>query len=142
LPFSVNALAIMAYQDGFNTANPPTLTADATFQKLSVTVPSTFMQSLPSLTVHGGTATLTSALGTGSSSITVNPVATLAVSASQTLSSLTIGAGATVKFTSGGGSFSGASGSEKTGALVPEPGVAALVLLGAAILSHCRRRLA
>jgi len=142
LPFSVNALAIMAYQDGFNTANPPTLTADATFQKLSVTVSSTFVQSLPSLTVHGGTATLTSALGTGSSSITVNPGTTLAVSASQTLSSLTIGAGATVKFTSGGGSFSGASGSEKTGALVPEPGVAALVLLGAAILSHCRRRLA
>ena len=141
LPFQVNALAIMAYQDGYNTSSPPTLSADVTFQKLAVSVPSSFVQNLPALTLSGGTTTLTSALGTGNSAITVNPNATLVMTASQTLSSLTIGAGGVVKFSSGGGSFAGESGVEKTGALVPEPGAAVLVILGAAILPHRRRRL-
>ncbi len=141
LPFQVNALAIMAYQDGYNISAPPTLSADVTFQKLAVTVPSAVVQNLPALTLSGGTTTLTSPLGTGSSAITVNPNATLVISASQTLSSLNIGAGGVVKFSSGGVAFAGELGLEKTDAQVPEPGATVLVILGAAILPHRRRGL-
>ena len=37
--FNVNALAIMAYQDGFTTPADPSLVADVTFQKLMLTSP-------------------------------------------------------------------------------------------------------
>ncbi len=139
-PFEVDALSIMAYQDGYNTSTPPTLTADMTFQKLSVTVPSAVTQTLPTLTLSGGTTTLTSALGSGASTITVNPSATLNITASQTLSALNIGPGAVVTFSSGPPAFAGTAAFEKTALLVPEPGAAVFILLGAAFLSHVRRR--
>jgi hypothetical protein len=66
---------------------------------------------------------------------------------SQTLSSLTIGAGATVVFTSGtaSGAFSGGDGGGKApsfggGAVVPEPGTIGLLLVGALGMMGRRRR--
>jgi hypothetical protein len=66
---------------------------------------------------------------------------------SQTLSSLTIGAGATVVFTSGAasGSFGGGDkgagfGSLGGGATVPEPGTLGLLLVGALGMLNRRRR--
>jgi hypothetical protein len=138
-PFQVNALAIMAYQDGYNTSTTPTLTADLTFQKLSVNVAATALQNLSALTLSGGTTTLTSVLGTGNSAITVNPNATLNITASQTLSALNIGPGAVVTFSSGPPAFAGASAFDKTAPLVPEPGATLLILLGAVFLPHRRR---
>lgn len=140
-PFQVNALAIMAYQDGYNTSSPPTLAADVTFQKLSVSLPAAGIQNLPALTLSGGTTTLTSPLGTGTSTITVNANAALRLSASQTLAALTIGPGAKVTFSSGGGGgFASEPDSDKAAALVPEPGAAALLIPAALFFCHRRRR--
>jgi hypothetical protein len=69
-------------------------------------------------------------------------------SVSQTLASLTIGAGATVTFTSGTASFSaGTSGKAAgygsdpvSGGLVPEPGTTGLLLAGALGLLARRNR--
>ena len=68
-------------------------------------------------------------------------------SVSQTLSSLTIGAGATVIFTSGtaAGAFSGGGSGGKTASLgggsavVPEPGTLGLLLVGALCVLNRRR---
>ncbi|MCE9609879.1 MAG: autotransporter-associated beta strand repeat-containing protein [Chthoniobacter sp.] len=62
---------------------------------------------------------------------------------SQTLSSLTVGAGATVTFTSGFASFSGGGGGKTPGlgaAVVPEPGSLGLLLVGALGALNRRRR--
>lgn len=140
-PFQVNALAIMAYQDGFHTTSPPTLSADVTFQKLSVSLPAAGVLNLPTLTLSGGTTTLTSPLGTGTSTITVNANAALHISASQKLAALNIGPGAKVTFSSGGGGgFAGEPDFDKAAALVPEPGAAALLIPAALIFCHRRRR--
>jgi len=102
------------------------------------------VMSLDSLTAADGTTTVNSALGTGTA-VTVTdtgggaPTTLKFGSVSQTLASLTIGAGATVTFTSGTASFSaGTSGKAAgygsdpvSGGLVPEPGTTGLLLAGA-----------
>ena len=109
---------------------------------------------IDSLMANDGTTTVNSTLGTGTS-VTVNDTGGGAAtslkfgSVSQTLASLTIGAGATVTFTSGPASFT-ASTSGKTagfgskqpsGGLVPEPGTTGLLLAGAlSVLARRTRR--
>lgn len=111
------------------------------------------VMSLDSLTAADGTTTVNSALGTGTA-VTVTdtgggaPTTLKFGSVSQTLASLTIGAGATVTFTSGTASFSaGTSGKAAgygsgpvSGGLVPEPGTTGLLLAGALGLLARRNR--
>ncbi|MCE9609888.1 MAG: autotransporter-associated beta strand repeat-containing protein [Chthoniobacter sp.] len=113
------------------------------------------------LTANGGTTNVNGVLGTGSGTAAVavnNSGTTLRFgSVSQTLSSLTIGAGSTVVFTSGpasgaltgGGTgkapgFSGTTASTSSfgggSAVVPEPGTMGLLLVGALGLLNRRRR--
>lgn len=103
-----------------------------------------------STTVSGGTLIVNSVIGTGTSAVSVaNPGSTLKFgSVSQTLSSLTIGAGATVTFTSGPTSFAdqgdgkirGLAGKLTGGATVPEPGTLGLLFIGALGVMNRRRR--
>jgi autotransporter-associated beta strand protein len=105
------------------------------------------------LTVDDGTANVNGILGTapGLAVVTVNDAGNGTKlrfgTVSQTLSSLTIGAGATVVFTSGAasGSFGGGDkgagfGSLGGGATVPEPGTLGLLLVGALGMLNRRRR--
>ena len=109
------------------------------------------LTSLASLAVLDGTTNVNSALGTSGNAVvnvsdTVggNPTTLKFGSVSQTLSSLTIGAGSTVTFTGGEalGSFSG--GSKVSGfvgaSTVPEPGTIGLLLVGALGFVNRRRR--
>ena len=112
------------------------------------------LQAYKTLTVNDGTANVNGTLGVtpGTAVVsvtdTVGGVATKLRfgSVSQTLSSLTIGAGATVTFTSGTamGAFSGGSGGKAPSfgggsAVVPEPGTLGLLLVGALGLLNRRR---
>ena len=106
-------------------------------------------QAYNTFVVTGGTTNVNGALGTlpanGTATVTVSPGAKLKFgNVSQTLSSLTIGAGATVTFTSGmaTGSFSGSGKAPSFGgaAVVPEPGTLGLLLVGALGLLNRRRR--
>ena len=116
------------------------------------------LTSLTNLVVTDGTTNVNSALGTaGNAVVTVSdsPVTKLRFgSVSQTLTSLTIGAGATVIFTSGlaSGALTGDDGGSKAagfgspassfggGATVPEPGTLGLLLVGALGMLNRRRR--
>ena len=101
---------------------------------------------LGALVANNGTTNVNSALGSGSSAVSVTGATTLKFgSVSQTLNSLTIGAGSTVTFTSGLASFSGGSGGKAPGfgggtAAVPEPGTLGLLLVGALGVLNRRRR--
>ena len=103
------------------------------------------LQSYDALTASAGTTNVNGILGTnpGLAVVTVAPSANLKFgTVSQTLSSLTIGAGGTVTFTSGPatGSFGG-GGKAPTfdgPAAVPEPGALGLLLVGA--LGFLKRR--
>ena len=101
------------------------------------------------LTVTGGTLNVNGELGTtpanGTASVVVADSANLKFgNVSQTLSSLTVGAGATVTFTSGVASsaFSGGGGKGWSfgTAAVPEPGTLGLLLTGALGVLNRRRR--
>ncbi len=102
------------------------------------------------LTANDGTLNVNSALGTGTGTgvVAVNGATTKLRfgSVSQTLSSLTIGAGSTVIFTSGtaSGAFSGDGGGKAPSLsgspVVPEPGTIGLLLVGALGLLNRRRR--
>jgi hypothetical protein len=98
------------------------------------------------LTAQDGTTNVNSVLGGGTSDVSVTGATTKLRfgTVSQTLSSLTIGAGSTVVFTSGAasGSFSGdEKGAGFAGAAaVPEPGTLGLLLLGALGAMNRRRR--
>jgi len=107
--------------------------------------------SLYSLMVADGTTNVNSALGAagGSADVVVGDglggTAKLRFgSVSQTLGSLTIGAGATVVFTSGlaSGAFSGddKGAGFAGGAAVPEPGTLGLLLVGALGMLNRRRQ--
>jgi autotransporter-associated beta strand protein len=119
------------------------------------------LTSVASLAVTDGTTNVNSALGTAGNAVvavsdTVGGVATKLRfgTVSQTLGSLTIGAGATVIFTSGlaSGSLTGDDGGGKAagfgspassfggGATVPEPGTLGLLLVGALGMLNRRRR--
>ena len=119
------------------------------------------LTSVASLAVTDGTTNVNSPLGTAGNAVvtvsdTVGGVATKLRfgSVSQTLTSLTIGAGATVIFTSGAasGSLTGDDGGGKAagfgspassfagGATVPEPGTLGLLLVGALGMLNRRRR--
>jgi autotransporter-associated beta strand protein len=113
------------------------------------------LASLYSLTVTDGTTNVNSAIGAaaGNADVVVGDgfggTAKLRLgSVSQTLGSLTIGAGSTVVFTSGlaTGAFSGGGGGDKGagfgggGATVPEPGTLGLLLVGALGMLNRRRR--
>jgi autotransporter-associated beta strand protein len=109
------------------------------------------LASLYSLTVTDGTTNVNSAIGAaaGNANVVVGDgfggTAKLRFgSVSQTLSSLTIGAGATVVFTSGtaSGAFSGGDKGAGFGggATVPEPGTLGLLLVGALGMLNRRRR--
>jgi hypothetical protein len=116
---------------------------------------------LTNLLVTDGTTNVNSALGTaGNTTVDVSDIAGGPAtklrfgSVSQTLTSLTIGAGATVVFTSGlaSGSLTGDDGGGKAagfgspassfggGATVPEPGTLGLLLVGALGMLNRRRR--
>jgi len=95
------------------------------------------------LVTSGGTTNINGVLGTAPGSATVQVNATTRFgSVSQSLASLTIGAGATVVFTSGATGFSsGEKGSSGGGsALVPEPSALGLLLVGALGMLTRRRR--
>jgi autotransporter-associated beta strand protein len=110
-------------------------------------------QSYNYLTADGGTTNVNGALTTLTAEVAVNNPGTVLRfgTVSQTLGSLTIGADATVIFTSGqaSGSFSGSDkgagfGSPASGfgggATVPEPGTLGLLLVGALGMLNRRRR--
>ena len=117
-------------------------------------------QNYDALTVSAGTLNVNGTLGTapGLAVVTVtdagNGTKLRFGSVSQTLSSLTIGAGATVIFTSGlaSGALTGDDGGSKAagfgspassfggGATVPEPGTLGLLLVGALGMLNRRRR--
>ncbi len=129
-------------------ANPPPGDTSA-FNKVGTsTLRLDGAQSYNSLTVSEGTLNVNGAVGTnpnsGSAAVTVAGGATLKFgSVSQTLSSLTIGAGATVTFTSGPASFSGGGGkgaSYGATSSVPEPGTIGLLLVAALGVLNRRRR--
>ena len=99
------------------------------------------------LTAQGGTTNVNSVLGGGTSNVSVTGATTKLKfgSVSQTLASLTIGAGSTVTFTSGlaSGAFSGGGGKGASfggTAAVPEPGTLGLLLVGALGMLNRRRR--
>jgi autotransporter-associated beta strand protein len=95
------------------------------------------------LVTSGGTTNINGVLGTGTGTASVQANATTRFgSVSQSLASLTIGAGATVVFTSGATGFSsGEKGSSGGGsALVPEPSALGLLLVGALGMLTRRRR--
>ena len=95
------------------------------------------------LVTSGGTTNINGVLGTGTGTASVQANATTRFgSVSQSLASLTIGAGATVVFTSGAAGFSsGEKGSSGGGsALVPEPSALGLLLVGALGMLTRRRR--
>ena len=98
------------------------------------------------LTAEGGTTNVNSGLGGGTSNVSVTGTTTLRFgSVSQTLSSLTIGAGSTVIFTSGlaSGAFGGGGGKVAGlggNATVPEPGTLGLLVIGALGVLNRRRR--
>ena len=95
-------------------------------------------QTYSGLTTTAGTTNVYTALGTGTSTLTAN--ATTKIYASQTLASLTIGAGATVTFGNGlpfapePAKFGAASG------VVPEPGSLGLLMVGGLGMMGRRRR--
>jgi fibronectin-binding autotransporter adhesin len=104
-------------------------------------------QSYKFLTANAGTTNVNGPLTTLDAVVAVNNAGTKLRfgSVSQTLGSLTIGAGATVVFTSGAasGSFSGGSGKGASfggAAVVPEPGTFGLLLVGALGILNRRRR--
>lgn len=108
-------------------------------------------QQYDSLTVTEGTLNVNGEVGTipanGTASVVVAAGAKLKFgSVSQTLTSLTIGAGATVTFTSGAasGAFIGGGGGKTASlggsAVVPEPGTLGLLLIGALGMLNRRRR--
>ena len=94
-----------------------------------------------SLTTSAGTTNINGAVGSapGTASVVANATTRFGT-VSQTLASLTIGAGATVTFTSGtAGAFLG-SGKVGGAAVVPEPGALGLLLAGSFGLLASRRR--
>lgn len=105
-------------------------------------------QGYNALTANAGTTNVNGILGTvpGLAVVTVNNAGTALKfgSVSQTLSSLSIGAGATVTFTSGAASGAlsggGKAGSLASAVVVPEPGTVGLLLVGALGLLGRRRR--
>jgi len=108
-------------------------------------------QNYDTLTASGGTLNVNGDVGTapGTASVSVTGAGTKLRfgTVSQTLSSLTIGAGSTVVFTSGvaSGAFSGGGGktaSLDASAAVPEPGTLGLLLVGALGMLNRRRRAA
>ncbi|MCE9609877.1 MAG: PEP-CTERM sorting domain-containing protein [Chthoniobacter sp.] len=104
------------------------------------------------LTASDGTVNVNAALGAGAGTAAVSVTNTLGGApttvkfgyVSQQLSSLTIGAGAKVVFTSSVASFAdvgeGKAGSLTASSVVPEPGSIGLLLLGGLGLLQCRYR--
>lgn len=101
------------------------------------------LTSVGSLTATDGTTNVNSPLGSGTSTVSVTGATSLKFgSVSQTLGSLSIGAGSTVTFTSGLASFSGGGGKSAgfgSTATVPEPGSLGLLLIGALGVLNRRR---
>ena len=101
-------------------------------------------QNYHTLTAYAGTTNVNGALTTLTADVTVNNGGTKLCfgGVSQTIGSLSIGAGATVVFTSGvaSGAFSDPGKGFGGAALVPEPGTFGLLLIGALGVLHRRRR--
>ena len=103
-------------------------------------------QSYDNLAANAGTTNVNGSLGTnpgtGTAAVTVGASTKLKFgSVSQKLSSLTIGAGATVTFTSGPAAFADSGKAFGSGsAVVPEPGTLGLLLVGALGVLGRRRR--
>ena len=101
-------------------------------------------QNYNTLTAYAGTTNVNGALTTLTADVTVNNGGTKLCfgGVSQTIGSLSIGAGAMVVFTSGvaSGAFSDPGKGFGGAALVPEPGTFGLLLIGALGVLHRRRR--
>ena len=104
------------------------------------------LTSLGTLNATAGTTNVNSVLGAGSSAVAVTGATFLKFgSVSQTLASLSIGAGSTVTFSSGLASFTSEVGNKAPSfgggsAVVPEPGTLGLLLVGALGVLNRRRR--
>lgn len=102
-------------------------------------------QSYDTLDATAGTTNVNGAFGAGAAvSVTGAGTSLKFGTVSQTLSSLSIGAGSTVTFTSGVASFGGEGGGKAPSfggsAVVPEPGTIGLLLVGALGVLNRRRR--
>ncbi len=119
-------------------AAPITITNGALTKAGTGTLNLTGPQTYATLNANDGVTNLNSALGTGTSVLNAN--ATVNIHASQTLAALNIADGVEVTF---GDGLPLAGGPDKFGApaLAPEPGSAALLLVGAlGVIGRRRRR--
>ena len=102
------------------------------------------LSGVANLASTAGTTNINSTLATGTATVTLTGASSVKFgSVSQTLASLSIGAGSTATFTSDFASFSGSGskgGNFSGTAIVPEPGALALLLVGTLSVLQRRRR--
>ena len=102
------------------------------------------LSGVANLASTAGTTNINSTLATGTATVTLTGASSVKFgSVSQTLASLSIGAGSTATFTSDFASFSGPGskgGNFSGAAIVPEPGSLTLLLVGTLSVLHRRRR--
>ncbi len=132
--------------NGESTVSTGGITAAALTKEGAGTLTLTGPQTYATLTTDAGAGAtiVNTAIGTGTTAVVANGNIRFGA-VSQTLASLTIGAGASVTFTSGPASFAdngadGKSASFGGAAAVPEPGALGLLLVGALGLLAARRR--